>query len=1354
MQPLPNGDTGLNAFQAENVTIQSNVLSGNLKRGVELSGNRTTAVDILNNFIGTNIQGTAAVPNDSDGVRLNGIENVVVQDNVISGNNAEGLWVNGSAVVTVTGNSIGTNLAGNAAIPNANDGVHIDAGSTDVTVGGTGPGDRNIISGNSGDGIELRNAMTTGNVVIGNSIGTDITGTIALGNDDGIEIEGAAGNQIGGSTVGEGNLISGNRSDGLDIFNGASEIVILGNQIGTTTGGAGALANGSDGILLTDVSNITIGGNGAESGNLVSGNGRHGIRVTGSHGRRSTQVEIRGNKVGTTASGNQAVPNGQNGIHLQSATNTVVGGSVATGNLVSGNSNNGIEVTGGSESIEVSGNLVGTNMSGLAALGNDRHGVVSRANNVSIGGATVDKRNIVSGNGASGVFVWNTYNNTVENNFLGTNVNGTAAIPNDEGGVVLQNTSDVRVVNNLASGNGFNGVFVNGSGFDPVAIEWPVSAGGNGSFYVLTPPRAWTRANEIATSLGGHLASITTVEENAFLQMEFGSESPWIGLSDHQNQGTFEWSSGEGVSFTSWSAGEPNGGLLENHAQIRPDGTWNDLPDFFDRPAIFEFASAPDPDQVRAAFGETGIVANNIGQNSAGDSAIPNGDIGLFVLNSNRVRVGGVLLSDGNAVAGNSGTGASITDSQQVWIGNNLISDNDGPGLFLFDASEVELSANYVGTTADGTSGFGNSNHGIEVRRSNAVTIGGTGATDGNLVSDNGGEGILVWDQSSDVSIFGNQIGTGIAGSALGNGGGGVRVSDSTNVWIGDAVGSGNIIANNSADGVRVTGDSAGVSIRGNSVYANDDLGIDLNNDGVTPNDADDSDTGPNGLQNSPVVDVINSTPSDTTVGGSLTSTPNMVFDIEIFSNNVGAAGNAQGETLIGTTSVTTDAFGHADYQVSLGNMLPGGLFVTATATDMNGNTSEFSPAVNALTDVTPPQSIVDSLSLRQSTKSFVVSVTADDPGSSTPGEPVSGVDTIDIFVAVNSGPFVLWQTVPASSPPAVFTGESNTTYTFRSVARDHAGNVEDKPLAAETVTYIPDLDAPETSVLNVDASSQNLVAEFQGLDVGGSGLAEFDVWVSVDSGAPQHVASVHAGTVDASGNWHGTATYSAIADGVVHTYRFFTVGTDQAGNVEPVPSASDDVEVAVSFAAPIDLEATELDVQRGAVQRSFIQFLDVQFNSEAGLQELLDTIGDGDPANDRIRLQRFETDGTGVGENIDLAGIVSRDGGRLTFDFGPQGIGGNRNSNAGNGYYALSLDTDGDGTADQTLNFYRLLGDTNGDRRVDTADLRNIALAIRRRDANPNNDINGDGRVNILDRMFASRERGKSLLGSLLLDD
>ncbi len=410
------------------------------------------------------------------------------------------------------------------------------------------------------------------------------------------------------------------------------------------------------------------------------------------------------------------------------------------------------------------------------------------------------------------------------------------------------------------------------------------------------------------------------------------------------------------------------------------------------------------------------------------------------------------------------------------------------------------------------------------------------------------------------------------------------------------------------------------------------------------------------------------------------------------------------------------------------------------------------------LPDTTSPTSHVSALPARLESKSITISVVGNDPVAPGPTQVVSGVKEYDLFVATGGGAYVKFATVPATNPTTTFEGQSNTTYFFRSIARDHAGNIESKSLIVEAQTYVPDLDPPSSSVTQVNSASPDFVVSFSGSDIGGSRISSFQILVSIDGAAPVEIATVQGGTPNALGVQGGSVSYRALADNVAHTYRFFTVATDKNGKVEPTP-ATGDVVVNATFAAPSSLNAVGLDVQRGQSQRSFIRNVDIPFNSQTGLQALLDTLNDADEINNRIRLTRFAVDGSGSGTAISLSGKATRSGSMLSLNFGASGIGGDRLSNAGNGYFRISIDEDGNGTFDRDLHFYRLFGDTNGDRAVNSLDVNDIARAISLRSTDPNFDIDGSGKLDLRDRTATQKETQlpaaiRTISSSLALDD
>ncbi len=210
---LGNDDAGIYVVQSTGTVVTGNLVSGNTDYGVVLAD--CTNAEVSSNRIGTDATGTAALPNGADGVLIY-ISNDptshgnTVSNNLISGNASHGITLGqGANNNTVAGNLIGTEVSGNSALPNAQSGIFASETNSN-TIGGTTPADRNVISGNGINGVELYN--TGGTTILGNFIGTIATGTAALSNASrGVFIWGASsGNIVGGPNPGDRNTISGN----------------------------------------------------------------------------------------------------------------------------------------------------------------------------------------------------------------------------------------------------------------------------------------------------------------------------------------------------------------------------------------------------------------------------------------------------------------------------------------------------------------------------------------------------------------------------------------------------------------------------------------------------------------------------------------------------------------------------------------------------------------------------------------------------------------------------------------------------------------------------------------------------------------------------------------------------------------------------------------------------------------------------------------------------------------------------------------------------------------------------------------------------------------------------------------
>ena len=299
--------------------------------------------------------------------------------------------------------------------------------------------------------------------------------------------------------------------------------------------------------------------------------------------------------------------------------------------------------------------------------------------------------------------------------------------------------------------------------------------------------------------------------------------------------------------------------------------------------------------------------------------------------------------NDGVRVDGtpNNTIGGTVPNARNIISGNN----NDGVEINGSGASGNVVRGNFIGTKANGTEALGNTQRGVFINDAPLNVIGGTVAGARNIISGNrNNDGVEITGSAASGNLVqGNFIGTDVGGvGSLGNGGDGVRLSSSASANTIGGVSAGNVIAFNDGDGIFV---ASGIRnrIQQNEIFSNGGLGIDLGSNGVTPNDPNDPDTGANNLQNFPVLTGVFSGPGTTIIQGSIDSAVgNSAYPIivEFFRNSsCDPSGHGEGETFIGSTSVN----GPGSFTTVLSIAVPIGAVVTATATDANGNTSEFS---------------------------------------------------------------------------------------------------------------------------------------------------------------------------------------------------------------------------------------------------------------------------------------------------------------------------------------------------------------------------------------------------------------------------
>jgi uncharacterized repeat protein (TIGR01451 family)/CSLREA domain-containing protein len=370
-----------------------------------------------------------------------------------------------------------------------------------------------------------------------------------------------------------------------------------------------------------------------------------------------------------------------------------------------------------------------------------------------------------------------------------------------------------------------------------------------------------------------------------------------------------------------------------------------------------------------ACTGACNVISGNGGGISLSNDGTTAGTSVGTMIQGNMIGLG----ADGTTALGN-GNSHNITTSQTgaLTIGGttaaarNVISSAGGTtdGINIFGknvpvAQAYVIQGNYIGTDTTGALARGNGRNGITLQDVNLVAtqVGGTAAGAGNVISNNASNGISI-SQTAKSVVQGNFIGVAADGTtAAGNTGAGVIISFPgvgsgpalpNNNTIGATTSGGaggNTIANNAGKGVVLKDQGVNNRISTNSIYANTMLAIDLNADGVTPNDHCDADTGVDNLQNFPVLSTAQTTGSSITINGSLDSTANTTFTLEFFSDSPGT----QARTFLGTTTATTNGACVVSFSPTFAVAVPAGANITATAIDPTGNTSELSAAVTAM---------------------------------------------------------------------------------------------------------------------------------------------------------------------------------------------------------------------------------------------------------------------------------------------------------------------------------------------------------------------------------------------------------------------
>jgi hypothetical protein len=700
--------------------------------------------------------------------------------------------------------------------------------------------------------------------------------------------------------------------------------------------------------------------------------------------------------------------------------------------------------------------ILNAGTSAVGGIGNGVGVVIASPTNNTVGGVTPETHNGIAGNARQGVEI----------------------LPGAEGNHVLGNT--IGVLEQDATfyyqvGNGAEGVLVESS-------SNAIGGGVTGSTNVISANQAY----------GVHIVGPGAIDNRV--------ESNYIGTDPN---GTFKYGQGfpGNGQNTPTTVGNLRDGVYIDNAPDNiigiPGGAYgtanaggNIISGNFGAGVRIDGASA------------TGNVVqgNLIGVDLSGSAALPNSQEGV-VIDSADNTVGGTAPSGSNTISGNlrgvlitgaTATGNVIsgnrigTDSKGAYdLGNslegvrienasgntlggqgsaalNLISGNN-VGVLILGASATEnaVLGNEIGTDATGELSLGNSQQGVLIQGAPDNTIGGLSTAVRNVISGNHWGVTITGPTATGNLVQGNFIGTGVDGlSRLSNEVDGVLVDQnaSENSIGGLAVGAGNTIAFNLGTGVVINSGNAN-AILSNAIYANTKLGIDLGDDGVTPNHPGGSTSGPNNLENYPVLTFVAPTGNSTNVQGTFNSTPNSIFTLQFFSSATkNLSGFGQGQTLLGSASVTTDASGNASFNLNVPVVVPSGQFVAATATDAGNDTSEFS---NSMPSV--PVSVQLGASTYFATESGPAATITVTRTGGTGGQVI-------VNLATGGGTAVAGTDYTAVNTPVIFNpGQTSKTVTIPILDPHKVGTSTTVGLTLSNPTNGATLGTPSTATLTIN---------------------------------------------------------------------------------------------------------------------------------------------------------------------------------------------------------------------------------------------------------------------------------------------
>jgi choice-of-anchor C domain-containing protein len=917
-------------------TAARNLVGGNLRRGVLVLGSGATGTQLLGNWIGLNAAGTGALSNDH-GVIVDGTAGAVTiggsaagAGNVIAGNAQRQLVLDGGSGHVVQGNLIGLGAAGSAPLGSSSDFAVVLNGASSSLIGGSGPGQGNAVVG----GLYIGPSAATGNSVQGNSFGTDSERSTALAVGQGIFIDGS-GTRFGGTGSGEGNLVRGSTvAIGVQIrgspSSDASGVAVLGNLIwgfsargiDLLQGGASG-ANANDGALTSGQPNRLMDSPVFTLATLSGGT----LTIRGHVGSAPGQSLFAGARVevfeADSSSGSAQARRWLGALVTDASGN--FSGSLDGSGLTAGSSQLVATATDAS---------AGSSEFSAAALVLNPTGVIRGTvfEDLNYGGGAGRDLATSGGTALAGARV-ELYDSA------GAYASATTT---DGGGLytfgsLVAGSYHVRVVSSsvASSRSGATGTLrpvmtyrtQAGSGSavavtDFVGGTQPAAAdpGAGASGTTLDTGSLQFTAGLVGTA---HAVAPVTVGSGTVAGVDFGFNFSTVVNANASGQGSLR------QVIT-------NANTLGNDAALAVSGRTAGI-----EHVVFMIGNGSAAPGLRASVN---LFAGGVATIRPGVTLAVSQPLVIDAQTQPGWSASPIVELDGSGAAAAS-DGLAL-DSGGSTVRGLIVNRWPAAGIKLGGSGGHQVQGNWIGLNSAGSAAAANASAGLRVA-SSLNTVGGSGPQQGNVISGNGGAGVQVDAGSSGSVIVANRIGTNVAGSAgVGNGQEGLTLFAQATVG-GVAAGLGNTIAYNSGHGISVRGAVSGAVIRGNAIFSNSGLGIDLGNDGVSANDGAKTSGQPNLKMDRPLTVQAVLGPATLTVTGYVGSAANQsTFGaalVDVYEGDGDSSGSGEGRRYLGT--LTTDSTGWFTGTLSTTGMVglvAGTTQVTATATDGSGNTSEF----------------------------------------------------------------------------------------------------------------------------------------------------------------------------------------------------------------------------------------------------------------------------------------------------------------------------------------------------------------------------------------------------------------------------